>query len=220
MTKKQRALLAVSGLEKIYPDAKCSLVYTHPYELMIAGRLSAQCTDARVNIVTKELFEKFPTLKSFADADVTEIEEIVRPCGLYKTKAQSIVGMAHKLYYEMNGVIPRTVEELTTLPGIGRKTANLIMGDVHHLPAIVTDTHCIRICGRLKLTDNTEPSAVEQDLLKIIPPEKGSDFCHRIVIFGREFCTARSPKCDVCPLKEHLDGFECRLASLKKHKEQ
>ena len=216
MTKKQRAVLAVNGLEKIYPDAACSLIYEHPYELIIAGRLSTQCTDARVNIVTKELFKKYPTLKSFADADVSDIEAIVKPCGLYKTKAKSIVEMAHKLYYDMNGVIPKTVEELTTLSGIGRKTANLIMGDVHHLPAIVTDTHCIRICGRLKLTDKTEPAAVEKDLLKIIPPEKGSDFCHRLVIFGREYCTARNPRCGECPLKEHLDGFECRMSLNKK----
>lgn len=219
MTKKQRAVLAVNGLEKIYPDAECSLVYTHPYELMIAGRLSAQCTDARVNIVTKELFAKYTTLKAFADADVKDIAEIVRPCGLYKTKAKSIVEMAHRLYYELNGVIPNTVEELTSLSGIGRKTANLIMGDVHHLPAIVTDTHCIRICGRLKLTDSTDPRTVENDLLKIIPPDKGSDFCHRLVLFGREYCTARNPKCDECPLKEQLEGFKCRL-NLKKKAEK
>lgn len=217
MTKKERALLCVSGLEKIYPDAVCSLTYSEPYELMIAGRLSAQCTDARVNIVTKDLFAKYPTLKSFADADINEVAEIIKPCGLYKTKAKSIVEMAHRLYYDMNGVIPRTVEELTTLSGIGRKTANLIMGDVHHLPAIVTDTHCIRICGRLKLTDSTDPAAVEKDLLKIIPPEKSSDFCHRLVLFGRDYCTARSPKCESCALKEYLnsDGrkFECRIKS-------
>lgn len=215
MTKKEKALLAVEGLEKIYPEAKCSLVYSHPYELMIAGRLSAQCTDARVNIVTKELFAKYPTLQSFADADVNDIAEIVKPCGLYKTKAKSIVEMAHRLYYELGGVIPKTVEELTTLSGIGRKTANLIMGDVHHLPAIVTDTHCIRICGRLGLTKETAPEKVEQDLLKIIPSEKGSDFCHRLVIFGREYCTARSPKCEECPLRQFLnsDGrkYECHI---------
>ncbi len=215
MTKKERALLCIEGLEEIYPEALCSLVYSQPYELMIAGRLSAQCTDARVNIVTKVLFEKYPTLKSFADANVEDVAEIVKPCGLYKTKAKSIVEMAHKLYYEMDGVIPKTIEELTTLSGIGRKTANLIMGDVHHLPAIVTDTHCIRICGRLKLTDNTAPETVEKDLLKIIPPDKGSDFCHRLVLFGRDCCTARSPKCSECKLKEYLnsDGrkFTCRL---------
>ena len=214
-TKKQIAEQVVLGLEKIYPEAKCSLIYTHPYELMIAGRLSAQCTDARVNIVTKELFEKYPTLKSFADADIDEVAEIVRPCGLYKTKAKSIVEMAHQLYSDLNGVIPDTIEELTKLSGIGRKTANLIMGDVHRKPAIVADTHCIRITGRFGLTKSTDPKVVEQDLRKLIPPEKGSDFCHRLVIFGRDTCSARKPDCEHCPLRvyldEHLNGFKCKI---------
>lgn len=211
MTKKERAMLAVSGLERIYPDAKCSLIYTHPYELMIAGRLSAQCTDARVNIVTKDLFAKYPTLEAFAEADIKDVEEIVKPCGLYKTKAKSIVEACRRLLYDFGGELPKTIDELTTLSGIGRKTANLIMGDVHGLPAIVTDTHCIRITGRLGLTKETDPKKVEQDLLKIIPAEKGSDFCHRIVIFGRDYCTARSPKCAECPLKEHLGGYKCKV---------
>lgn len=211
MTKKERALLAVSGLEAIYPDAKCSLVYAHPYELMIAGRLSAQCTDARVNIVTKDLFAKYPTLEAFAEADVADVEEIVKPCGLYKTKAKSIVEACRRLLYDFGGELPKTIDELTTLSGIGRKTANLIMGDVHGLPAIVTDTHCIRITGRLGLTKETDPKKVEQDLLKIIPAEKGSDFCHRLVIFGRDYCTARSPKCESCPLKEYLQGYKCKI---------
>lgn len=211
MTKKERAALAVSGLEAIYPDAKCSLVYTHPYELMIAGRLSAQCTDARVNVVTKDLFAKYPTLEAFAEADVADVEEIVKPCGLYKTKAKSIVEACRRLLYDFGGELPKTIDELTTLSGIGRKTANLIMGDVHGLPAIVTDTHCIRITGRLGLTKETDPKKVEQDLLKIIPAEKGSDFCHRIVIFGRDYCTARSPKCESCPLKEYLNGYKCKV---------
>lgn len=219
MTKKKRALLAVSGLEEIYPDAKCSLTYEKPYELMIAGRLSAQCTDARVNIVTKVLFSKYTSLEEFASASIDDIAEIIKPCGLYKTKAKSIVEMAQGLLHNFGGEIPKTIEELTTLSGIGRKTANLIMGDVHNLPAIVTDTHFIRITGRLQLTKNTDPKAVEKDLLKLVPPEKSSDFCHRIVIFGREFCTARSPKCDKCPLRQyfHLNNtteskpFECKL---------
>jgi endonuclease-3 len=215
MEKKQFAELTVNALEKIYPTAECSLVYNQLYELMIAGRLSAQCTDARVNIVTKELFEKYPTLKAFADANIDEVAKIVKPCGLYKTKAKSIVEMSHMLYYELDGVIPKTIEGLISLPGIGRKTANLIMGDVHHLPAIVTDTHCIRITGRLRLTDSTEPQKVEQDLVKLIPPEKSSDFCHRLVTFGREFCTARSPKCESCPLikiiSEQDNKFKCRF---------
>lgn len=215
MTKKERAALAVKGLAGIYPDALCSLVYREPYELMIAGRLSAQCTDARVNIVTKELFERYPTLESFANADVDELAEIIKPCGLYRTKAKSIAEACRKLLYDFGGELPATIEELTSLPGIGRKTANLIMGDVHHLPAIVTDTHCIRITGRLGLTKETDPSKVEQDLLKLIPPEEGSDFCHRLVLFGREYCTARSPKCSECPLKKYFSAngneFRCKV---------
>lgn len=211
MTKKERAALATKGLAEIYPDARCSLTYRKPYELMIAGRLSAQCTDARVNIVTVPLFEKYPTLEAFAEADVDEVAEIIKPCGLYKTKAKSIVEACRRLLYDFGGEMPKTIEELTTLPGIGRKTANLIMGDVHGLPAIVTDTHCIRICGRLGLTKDTDPKKVEQDLLKIIPPAEGSDFCHRLVMFGREFCTARSPKCLECPLRCYLKDYVCKV---------
>lgn len=213
--KKQTALAIIEGLEKIYPDAKCSLVYDKPYELMIAGRLSAQCTDARVNVVTKELFAKYPTLQSFADADIDEVAEIIRPCGLYKTKAKSIVEMAHQLHYDLGGVIPESIEELTKLSGIGRKTANLIMGDIHHKPAIVADTHCIRITGRFGFTRSTDPKVVEQDLLKIIPPEKSSDFCHRLVIFGRDTCSARKPDCEHCPLRMHMleavPDFVCKI---------
>ncbi len=215
MTKKERAALAVSGLAEIYPDAKCSLVYSKPYELMIAGRLSAQCTDARVNIVTKTLFERYPTLEAFAEADIDEVAEIIKPCGLYKTKAKSIVEACRRLLYDFGGELPKTIDELTTLSGIGRKTANLIMGDVHHLPAVVTDTHCIRITGRLGLTAESDPKKVEQDLLKLIPSDKGSDFCHRLVIFGREYCTARNPKCGECPLKKHLNGYVCRITAKK-----
>lgn len=214
-SKKQIAEQVVAGLEHIYPEAKCSLTYTHPYELMIAGRLSAQCTDARVNVVTKELFVKYPTLKSFADADIDEVAEIVRPCGLYKTKAKSIVEMAHQLHYDLNGVIPDSIEELTKLSGIGRKTANLIMGDIHKKPAIVADTHCIRITGRFGLTKSTDPKVVEQDLKKLIPPKKSSDFCHRLVLFGRDTCSARKPDCEHCPLRvymdEKLNGFKCKV---------
>lgn len=214
-SKKQIAEQVVNGLEIIYPEAKCSLTYTHPYELMIAGRLSAQCTDARVNIVTKELFAKYPTLKSFADADINEIAEMIRPCGLYKTKAKSIVEMAHQLYYDLNGVIPDSIEELTRLSGIGRKTANLIMGDIHGKPAIVADTHCIRITGRFGLTKSTDPKVVEQDLKKLILPEKSSDFCHRLVLFGRDTCSARKPDCEHCRLRVYMDdklnGFKCKV---------
>ena len=207
MTKKERAAEVCRRLEEKYPDAVCSLTYSQPHELMIAGRLSAQCTDERVNIVTKELFARFRSIDDFASADVHEVEEIVRPCGLYKTKAASIVAMCREINERFGGRIPDTLEELTTLPGIGRKTANLIMGDVFGKPAVVTDTHCIRITGRLGLTKNTEPQKVEADLWKILDPESSSDLCHRLVLFGREVCRARSPRCDVCPLTDICRSF-------------
>lgn len=214
LTKKKIALLACEELEKIYPDAQCSLNFRAPYELMFAARLSAQCTDARVNIVTEKLFKKYPTLQSFADADLQELEQDVKPCGFYHMKAKSIKGMAQKLISDFNGEIPKTMDELLTLPGIGRKTANLMMGDVWGKPAIVTDTHCIRITGRLGLTDNKEPAKVEKDLVKLIPPEGSSDFCHRLVQFGRDTCRARSPKCSECKL-----NYFCRYYSTKKKQE-
>ena len=208
MTIKQKAEEICTRLENFYPDAECSLVYSAPHELMIAGRLSAQCTDARVNIVTKTLFQKYKTVSDFANANISDIEEIIKPCGLYKTKAKSVVEMCRGLIENFGGEIPKTIEELTTLPGIGRKTANLIMGDVHKLPAILTDTHFIRICGRLGLTKNKEPKKVEADLRKIIPPERSSDFCHRLVIFGREICKARGKKCGSCPLSDICKSCE------------
>ncbi len=192
----------ISRLEAAYPDALCSLEYEKPHELMIAGRLSAQCTDARVNIVTKELFAKYKSIEDFANADVDEVAEIVKPCGLYKTKAKSIVGMCRQIMDDFGGEIPDTIEQLTTLEGIGRKTANLVLGDVFHKPAVVCDTHCIRICGRLGLTKNKDPQKVETDLRKILPPEKSSDFCHRMVLFGREYCKARGERCTECPLSD------------------
>lgn len=204
MTDKQYANSIVSALERVYPSAECSLTYSKPYELLIAGRLSAQCTDARVNLVTRMLFEKYTSLEEFARARQQDIEEIIRPCGLYKTKAKSICEMTRQLYFDMNGVIPDTIEELTKLSGIGRKTANLIMGDIHGLPAIVADTHCIRISNRLGLVSSDNPVKVETELRKIIPPEKSSDFCHRLVLFGREYCKAPSPNCESCPLSEPL----------------
>lgn len=202
MKKKELAEKVIAILEEVYPDALCSLVYTKPHELMIAGRLSAQCTDARVNIVTKELFEKYRSIEDFAEAELEDIERIIKPCGLYKTKAKSVIEMCRQIRDEHDGKIPDTLEELTKLSGIGRKTANLIMGDVHHKPAVVTDTHCIRICGRLGLTKNKEPAKVEADLRKILPPEKSSDFCHRLVLFGREYCKARGERCKECPCSE------------------
>lgn len=208
MNKKKIAELACAELEKIYPDASCSLTYSNDYELMFAARLSAQCTDARVNIVTQTLFKKYPTLESFAEADLSELEQDVKPCGFYHTKAKSLKGMAQKLISDFGGNIPQTMEELLTLPGIGRKTANLVMGDIWGKPAIVTDTHFIRITGRLGLTKNKEPAKVEKDLIPLIPPEKSSDFCHRIVQFGRDTCRARSPKCGECPLSYFCVYYE------------
>lgn len=202
MTKKERTIAAVELLKAQYPDALCSLEYDKPYELMIATRLSAQCTDARVNIVTRTLFKQFPTLQSFAEAELTELEDAVKPCGFYKTKAKSIKEAAQRLLEVYGGEIPQTMEELLTLPGIGRKTANLLLGDLYGKPAVVTDTHFIRICGRLGLTKHTEPQKVEEDLRKLLPPKESSDFCHRIVLFGREFCKARKPVCASCPLRE------------------
>lgn len=203
MTKKQRAIAAVEGLKAAYPDAICSLTADDPLQLLIAVRLSAQCTDARVNLVTPALFARFPTLEDFATADAEEVGEYIRSCGLYKTKARDIVAMAVMLRDVYGGVIPDTVEELTKLPGVGRKTANLVCGDVYGKPAVVADTHCIRITGRLGLTDGTkDPYKVEMQLRKVLPPEESNDFCHRLVLFGRDTCSARSPKCGECPLKD------------------
>ena len=203
MTKKQRAIAAVEGLKARYPDAICSLTAENPLQLLIAVRLSAQCTDARVNLVTPALFARFPTLDSLADADPEEVGEYIRSCGLYKTKAKDIVTMCRMLRDELGGVIPDTVEELTKLPGVGRKTANLVCGDVYGKPAVVADTHCIRITGRLGLTDGTkDPYKVEMQLRKVLPPDESNDFCHRLVLFGRDTCSARSPKCGECPLRE------------------
>ncbi|MBQ4050621.1 MAG: endonuclease III [Oscillospiraceae bacterium] len=202
MTKKQRALEAIRRLEERYPDAICSLVYERPYELLISTRLAAQCTDARVNIVTEELFGRYTSLEALAEAKLEDIEAIVKPCGLFHTKAKDIIAMSKMLVEVYGGVLPDTVEELTKLPGIGRKTANLVVGDIYGKPAVVTDTHCIRICGKLGLTEGKDPYKVEMALWKILPHEKSNDFCHRLVLFGRDVCTARSPKCGECPLRD------------------
>ena len=200
MTKKQKAALAVAALEKEYPDALCSLEEKEPYRLLIAVRLSAQCTDARVNLVTPVLFERFPTLESLAFADVAEVEEIVHPCGFFRAKANDIVSMSRMLIEKYDSKVPDTIEELVKLPGVGRKTANLIVGDVYGKPAIVADTHFIRITGRLGLTKSKDPVQVEKDLRPLIPPERSSDFCHRVVWFGRDTCRARKPRCKSCPM--------------------
>ena len=201
-TKKQKlALEVIERLREEYPDAECTLDYDQAWKLLIGVRLAAQCTDERVNIVVEKLYEKFPNVDALADADVAEIEEIVRPCGLGKSKARDISACMKILKEQYGGQIPKTFDELLKLPGVGRKSANLIMGDVFGEPAIVTDTHCIRLSNRIGLVDGIkDPKKVEMALWKIIPPEEGSDFCHRLVLFGREHCTARSPKCEGCPL--------------------
>ena len=202
MRKKEIALTAIERLKERYPDAVCSLTYRDPLQLLIATRLSAQCTDARVNLVTPALFKRYPTLDAFAEADPEEVGEYIRSCGLYKTKARDIVAMARMLRSDFGGQVPDTVDELTKLPGVGRKTANLVCGDIYGKPAVVTDTHCIRIANRLGLVDTKDPYKVEVALRKLLPPEESNDFCHRLVLFGREICSARSPVCGRCPLQD------------------
>lgn len=204
MTKKKLALEVIERLKKEYPDAGCTLDYNDAWKLLVSVRLAAQCTDARVNIVVKDLYEKYPTVDALAAADVGEIEQIIRPCGLGKSKARDISGCMKMLRDEYGGKVPRDFQALLKLPGVGRKSANLIMGDVFQEPAIVTDTHCIRLVNRIGLVDGIkEPKKVEMELWKIIPPEEGSDFCHRLVYHGREVCTARTkPHCDKCCLAD------------------
>ena len=196
----------IEELKQLYPDALCSLEYQKDYELLFSVRLAAQCTDARVNLVTPALFERFPTLEAFAAATPDEVGEYVRSCGFWRAKAKDIVGSAQMLLRDFGGKVPGTMEELTALSGVGRKTANLILGDVFGQPAYVCDTHCIRITGRLGITDGSkDPLKVEQQLRKTIPPEESSDFCHRMVLHGRALCMARGPKCEECPLKTLCD---------------
>ena len=188
-------------LKQRYQDAPCALHYKKDYELMISVRLAAQCTDARVNLITPALFAAYPTLEAMAGADISHVESLVHSCGFYKHKARDIVLACQMLISDYGGKVPGTMEELLRIPGVGRKTANLLLGDLYSVPgSVVCDTHCIRICGRLGLSKGKEPEKVEHQLRKILPPEESSDFCHRIVLFGREICTARSPKCSECPL--------------------
>lgn len=203
MTKKQLTLKSVEALKEAYPEAICSLVYSDPLQLLIATRLSAQCTDARVNLVTPELFSKYKTLDDLANAEVEDVEKIIRSCGFYHDKARDIVGIAKKIKSDFNGEVPSSIEELTSLPGVGRKTANLIMGDVFHAPSsVVTDTHLIRISNRIGLVDTKDPKKVEFELRKLLPPDESNDFCHRTVLHGRAVCTARKAHCDICTLKD------------------
>lgn len=202
MTKKQIALSAAEALKKEYPDAICSLVAGNPFELLIATRLSAQCTDARVNLVTPALFEKYRTLEDYASADVNDVADIIHSCGFFRQKSKDIVGMAQMILEKFDGKVPDNIEELTTLPGVGRKTANLICGDVYGKPAVVADTHLIRISNRLGLVSTKDPYKVELELKKLLPPEESNDFCHRAVLHGRAVCDSRKPKCSVCSMAE------------------
>lgn len=204
MTKKKLALEIIERLKEEYPDADCTLDYDQAWKLLVSVRLAAQCTDARVNVVVEKLYEKFPDVNALAEAKVDDIEAIVRPCGLGRSKARDISACMKILKEQYGGNIPTEFDQLLKLPGVGRKSANLIMGDVFGKPAIVTDTHCIRLCNRMGLVDNIkEPKKVEMALWKIIPPEEGSDFCHRLVYHGRDVCTARTtPFCDKCCLAD------------------
>ena len=209
MEKKEKALRVIEALKEDYPDALCALHSQKDYELMIAVRLSAQCTDERVNLITPALFSRFPTLESFAQADVAEVEELVRSCGFYKHKARDIVLACQMLLTDYGGRVPDTMEALLKLPGVGRKTANLLLGDLYRVPgSVVCDTHCIRICGKLGLTDGTkDPAKCEDQLRAVLPPEESSDFCHRIVLHGRAVCTARKPACQNCSLAPFCEYF-------------
>ena len=205
----QKVSAIIDILKTLYPNPMCALHYTKDYELMIAVRLSAQCTDARVNLVTPHLFAAYPTLEAMASAPIDRVEELVHSCGFYKHKARDIVLACQMLLSQHGGKVPGTMEELLKLPGVGRKTANLLLGDLFAVPgSVVCDTHCIRICERLGLSKGKEPEKVEQQLRKILPPEESSDFCHRIVLFGRDTCTARSPKCDGCQLRPWCQAFQ------------
>ena len=218
MRKKERAAIVIERLKKEYPEADCTLDYNEAWKLLVSVRLAAQCTDERVNIIVKDLFAKYPGVNELAEAEPEDIEAIVRPCGLGKSKAKDISKCMRMLRDEFDSKVPDNFDDLMKLPGVGRKSANLIMGDVFGKPAIVTDTHCIRLCNRIGLVDNEKnPKTVEMALWKIIPPEEGSDFCHRLVYHGREVCTARTtPYCEKCCLADVCKSY----ASYMKEKKQ
>ena len=208
METQERVRGVVEALKAAYPDPRCALQYKKDYELMIAVRLSAQCTDERVNKITPALFERYPTLDSLAEADVAEVEEYVRSCGFFHHKARDIVLACQMLRDQFGGRVPDTMQALLTLPGVGRKTANLLLGDLYDVPgSVVCDTHCIRITNKLGLAEGKEPEKVEQQLRAILPPEESSDFCHRIVLHGRAVCTARKPACERCTLRHYCLSY-------------
>lgn len=203
--KRKRLALVVNGLKAVYPDAACSLEYEgDAWRLLVMGRLSAQCTDARVNIVCRELFRKYPTAEALATADISDVERIITPCGLYRMKARSIIDASEMLVRDFGGTLPDNMDALLTLPGVGRKIANMLLGDIYGKPAVVCDTHCMRICARLGFYPEglRDPVKIEKILLDLIDPAEGSDFCHRLVLFGRDTCTARGPLCSACPISE------------------
>jgi endonuclease-3 len=202
MTRKERSQIFQQFLEEKYPVVVCSLNYQTPFQLLTATILSAQCTDARVNIVTPELFAAYPDAFALANADIADVEKLIKSTGMYKMKSKNIVGMARGLVENHGGEVPQGMDELLALPGVGRKTANVVRGNLWHMPGVVVDTHVKRISKRIGLTNNTDPNKVEKDLEKIIPGEKHSDWCHRVIYFGREICTARSPKCDRCGVSD------------------
>ena len=218
MKRKEDVLSIVNALKQLYPDALCSLQYDKDYELLFAVRLSAQCTDERVNKVTPALFERFPTLEAFAEADPAEVAKYIHSCGFFNGKSRDLVGCAQMLLRDYGGKVPSKMEDLLKLPGVGRKTANLIQGDIFHTPGVVVaDTHCIRIAGRLGLTDGTkDPAKVEQQLRKVLPPEESNNFCHRMVLHGRAVCTARVAKCEICPLTDWCSHYQSFLDSAEK----
>lgn len=205
MRRQNRIGQIIRLLEKDYPDAKCSLEYMKDYELLFAARLAAQCTDERVNKITPGFYAAYPTLQSIAAADIADVEKHIRSCGFYHAKARDIVASAQMLMSDFNGRVPDTMEDLLKLPGVGRKTANLILGDVFGKPAVVVDTHCIRLSNRIGLVDTEDPVKIETALRAILPPEKSNDFCHRLVLHGRAVCTARSPKCGQCGIRDYCD---------------
>ena len=207
MKTKQEVSAIITALKALYPDAQCSLDYGKDYELLFSVRLAAQCTDARVNLVTPALFARYPTLEAFAEADVDEVGQYIHSCGFWRAKARDIVASARMLREAFGGRVPDTMEQLLRLPGVGRKTANLVLGDIYGQEGYVCDTHCIRICGKLGLSHGKDPQKVEMQLRQVIPPEESSDFCHRIVLHGRAVCTARNPKCMECTLAPFCDFF-------------
>lgn len=214
MTKKERVALLLELMDKEYPDVKCSLDYSNPLEMLIATQLSAQCTDARVNIVTKDLFARYNTVDDYADADLYELMDIIKSVGFYKNKAKNIIKCCQRLREVYNGQVPDTMEDLTSLAGTGRKTANLVLGDIFGKSAVVVDTHCIRLSNRIGLTTQQDPVKIEFELKKIIPPDKQLRLCHQFVYHGRALCRARNPLCDQCPIKP-----ACKMANTKSRKE-